>query len=77
MTQHLTGHKDFGLLFPFKKRLNDIDAYNEFMFLFIYFSSHFPLLFLICVSHQFPLCFPLAFSGFSSFRFNLLLTFIY
>lgn len=31
-TQHSTAHENFDIFFPPKKRLNDIDAYNEFMF---------------------------------------------
>ena len=41
-TQHSTAHESFHTFFPSKKRLNDIDAYNEFMvFSFPFFLSRF------------------------------------
>lgn len=41
MTQHSMAHKNLGLSL-FKKRLNDIDAYNDLMFLFIFFFTFSP-----------------------------------
>lgn len=80
MTQYSTAHGSFHIFFPSKKRLNDIDAYNEFMFFsFPFFLSRFVFFInspsVFCrIAFGFLVFF---FWLFAFFRFYLLLIFIY
>lgn len=79
MTQYSTAHESFRIFFPSKKRLDDIDAYNEFMFFsFPFFLSRF----VFFINSPFVFCriafrFLAFFWFFSFFRFYLLLLLIF